>query len=125
MKSSADLGSKKLGEIFKAIRMDLPADSFLDLLCFAGIVSAKPDGWGEAIELQIERTGRRAWYLLLMRNLLLKEYKTGINRQAERDVLKRLIAFIYAKRTFNKVKPGAKLVNDVMRAIESDGTLED
>jgi len=53
----------------------------------------------------------------------MREYKAGINTQHEREILKRLIATIYAKRSFTKARPGAKIVQVMVQTLERQGVL--
>jgi UDP-2,3-diacylglucosamine pyrophosphatase LpxH len=123
VKAADDLASRKLGEAFKAIVPDLDPGSFINVLAFTCVLTSKPSGWPDILEKQISKVGRRAYYLAVMLNMLMRDFQHGVNKQADIDTLKRLIATIYAKRNYNKAAPGAKLVNDMIKTLESDGTL--
>jgi predicted phosphodiesterase len=122
-KSSEDIGSGKLGEVFKAAISEQDPESFLSLLLFGCLVRTKPPGWEDCVKQRIAAIGRRAFYLAGMVNILMREFKTGINTQKDRDALRRLIATVHAKRSHNKTMPGSKLVRSVLLEVEKSGVL--
>lgn len=122
-KAVEDFGSRKLGQAFKTMLAEQEPESFLSLLLFACVIWTKPPQWEDCALERINKIGRRAFYLLEMLKILMKEYKTGVNTHYEREALKRLIATIHAKRSANKAVPGAKLVREVMRRLEMKGIL--
>lgn len=124
-KAVEDFGSRKLGEAFKAALVEQDPESFLSLVLFELLVHTKPSEWEVCADERIRAIEKKAFYLSEMLNILMKEYKTGVNTLHERECLKRLIATIYAKRSYNKNAPGAKLVRDMLRTIKTEGILEE
>lgn len=124
-RAAEEFGSRKLGEAFKATISDQDPESFLSLLLFACLIKTKPVEWEECARSRIQAIGRRSFYLSRMLNILLKDFKTGINTQRERESLKTLVGTIFAKRGFSKANPGAKLIREGTLQAERNGLFDD
>jgi len=113
-----DLGSGKLGPLFKAREVREDEIDFAAFLNFCAVVTSKSLKWEKLAEKYIERTGRNSFYIWSMLALLRAELRYDIMSSADRDRMKRLVALIQAKRSFNKEAPKAKAVNSMLRHLE-------
>jgi predicted phosphodiesterase len=112
------LGTKKLGAVFRAREGRSPEVGFLELLNFACTLSAKGKNWDAILGSLIQRTDKNAYYLRSMLRMLAKHLETEILQTKDRESVKRLIAFIKAKRTFKKQNPGSKAIEAVLTKLE-------
>ena len=121
-KVGEEIGSRRLGDVVKAITPELEPEGFLSVLAVACLCASKPANWETAVAERITKIGRKSFYLSRMLALLIREFKVGVNTQADREGIKRLIALVQAKRSRKKVAPGAKLVDRILKTLEDKGT---
>jgi predicted phosphodiesterase len=117
-KAAEQVGIKKLGPVFRAREKGSSKVGFLELGNFNCILSAKAQGWDEAIAAAIEKTDKNAYYLLMMLNSLMDEIENEISTTRDTAHLKRLVALIQAKRNFGKQAPGSKAVTRMLAHLE-------
>jgi hypothetical protein len=119
-KAAADIGAKKLGEIYRALSASArDEEGFRKLLTFVLLVRAKPRHWSSAAEGIIASTDRKSIYMRSILFAALRQFHLEINTILEREELKRLVALIRAKRDLKKNNVGAKLVSRVLRRLEN------
>jgi len=115
----ADLiGTKKLGEVFKALCADEAKSGYHRVLEFACVLSSKPKQWDIALEAIIESTDKNAFFLFGILQLLMFNFKEDVNHVRDREAIKRLVALIYTKRSLGRNSPGAKPVSRMLKQLE-------
>jgi len=119
-RTAGDLGTSKLTAVFKARDAAQPAMNFLEFLNFNCVLVSKGPGWDKVIVGMIERAGKNSFYLWAMLCNLMTNYKTDIALGRDRDLMKRLIAHIEAKRSHRKDVVGAKAVTSMLAQLEAD-----
>lgn len=118
-RTAEEIGSRKLGEVFKLLTNDPDVSGYLALSNFTCLVRAKPNGWFGAAQDAIANTDRKAFYLRSMLHVALKQFSEEVNTGSERELLKKLIATIQIKRMQKKDHPGEKHVAQVVQRLES------
>jgi hypothetical protein len=118
-KTADEMGSKKLGEVFKILVEDPASSGLLALLNFSCLVRAKPNNWFSAAQNAVARVDRKAFYLRSMLQVALKQFSEEVNTGGERDLLKKLIATIQIKRQQKKDHPGDKHISQVIDRLEA------
>jgi predicted phosphodiesterase len=116
--SSEQLGTRNLGEVFKAIENDASVLGFRRFLNFWCILRSKPNNWSESLGDIIRATDRREFYLAAMLDALLDEYAIEVNQGRDRQSLKELVALIRTKREIKTNDPGAKIVSRMLAHLE-------
>jgi hypothetical protein len=114
-----EMGSKKLGHVYKHIIQTSEPVGFEQLLLYSLLIRSKPDGWETEARLLITKLERRALYLRYMLNVTMQQFREEVNTNADRSALKRLVATVQAKRRLNKDKPTAKAVAGVLQKLEN------
>lgn len=117
-KIADEVGSKKLGEVFKSLAKDPTVSGIAGLMNFACLIRSKPYEWLDASQDKIANTGRREYNLRTMLNTAFKEFREEVNTGNEREQLKKLIATIRFKRDKKKDHPSEKDVAKVVSRLE-------
>lgn len=113
-----DIGSRKLGEVFKALA-DEKLPGFRGMLNYTCILRSKPRSWHDTAETTIRDMDRKSFYLKEMLARTFDEFNENVNSGGDRERLKRLVAVIRAKRDLKKDSPGSKMVTRVLGRLES------
>ena len=118
-KAAEQIGSKKLGEVFKllASRADFQG-GYIDLMNFACLLRAKPKNWETTASRAISKMDRKAVDLRAMLGITFEQFYSEVNTGGERELLKRLIATIRIKRDLKKENPGIKDLTRVVDQLE-------
>jgi len=123
-KSSAELlGTKKLAGVFRARAEKVSDISYVDIMLFHMVISARGAGWEETARELIKKAPRESFFLCMMSDALTDLGNHEILKVADRNHLKQLISIISAKRAYKKEVPGAKAVNRRLRFLEKSGLL--
>lgn len=125
MKAGHEIGTRKLGEVFKSLSADNELVGFMGLVNFNCIVISKPSGWFEVLQTIIQKTDKTSFYLNNMLRVLLANYKEEINLGGEREKLKQLIAAIQVKRANSKKVATAKATERMKAKLEKSNYFED
>jgi predicted phosphodiesterase len=121
---TADLiGSSRLSAVFSARKLG-DSVSFKVVMTFYCILSSRGSNWAETLREIIEKTDRQAFYLSLMLDALMDSLNHEISQSKDRDAMKRLVAFIQAKRSFGKQAPGNKAVSIILGELEKRGDFD-
>jgi len=121
VKIGAEIGTFKLANVFRSRAGQVGKVGFLDVLLFSCILESKGVGWADTLNSIIVKTGRNAFYLRIMLNLLMRNIATGMERGRDMEAAKRLVALIHSKRGHNKQAPGEKLVSKMLGELENKG----
>lgn len=123
-KAGDQIGSRKLGQVFKSFASDPDLKGYLQLLNFACLVRSKPKDWLISASDIIAKTDRKAFYLGAMLNIAIKQFRDEINTGGEREDIKRLIATVRIKREFKKNYPGITTVDQAIGQLEKQDYFE-
>ena len=118
MKAVDEFGSKKLGEVFKALSSSSDLRGFFRVLNFSCLIRAKPKDWFKSATHVIADTKRSEFYLATLLNSAFRQFSEEINTSSEKEQIKRLIAVIKAKRDLGKQNPGAKDIDYFTRELD-------
>lgn len=119
------IGSTRLGGLFKAFRSKAPDPSEHELyLIFCLILRTKPSDWADELEAIIEITPYRKFRMNQYVSRLLYEFKNEICTVADKEKIKRLCAFVEAKRATHKAHPSPKIVTKIKEQMEQDGSFK-
>lgn len=124
-KAAEEIGSRKLGAAFKVREKTFTETGFGELLNFTCLLASKPPEWEQVLARAIERTDKNAYYLSSMLSALMLDLRDEVNRSADRDHAKRLVAHVRAKRDFNKQVPGNKAVTRMLDFLTRTNQFED
>ena len=113
-----EIGSKKLGEVYKHMSVNLNPIGFELLLLYSLIIRSKPQGWEAQARAIVGRVDRRALYLRYMLGETMKQFRHEVNSNADRAALKKLVATVQAKRGLKKVNPSSKAISGVLKKLE-------
>lgn len=119
-RTSQDYGSVKLAPVFREVAATGKLDGLLSVLNFSCIAISRGKGWVETLTQIIEQTDKTAYYLSEMLSQLLRIMRYEVMPRRDRESLKRLVALIETKRSFNKQSPGAKAVSKTMKLMEDE-----
>jgi len=119
-----EIGSRKLGEVFKLLAKSADVTGFLRLLTFVCLIRSKPRGWMAQASDVIATTDRNAFYLHSMLALADNQFHDEVNTTAEREELKRLIAVIRMRRELKKINPGEKDIQQVVDRMDQQHLFE-
>jgi hypothetical protein len=122
---SENIGSKKLGEVFKGLWRNKTREGFEVLALFSLLIRTKPREWATVAEGMISNIDRKAYYL---RTLLFKanqQFHVEINTNQERSALKRLIALVRVRRDLKVNAPGEKAIKSGLRQLEEGGYFQE
>ena len=123
--ATQQIGSKKLGEVFKYYQKTADLNGFPLYLNYTLLIRSKPEGWETAAKAMIASLDKHALYLRYMLQDTMKQFRHEVNITADRIVLKRLVATIQAKRSLNKLNPTAKAVSGVLDKLEKSSYFEE
>jgi hypothetical protein len=112
------IGSRKLGEVYRALIASGEWDGFEKLLLFALLLRSKPHGWLNDAQKMLSSAERDSIYMRFMLNIALAQFREEINTVSERDGLKTIIATIRARRDLHKNRVGARVVGKVREVLE-------
>lgn len=117
-KVAVEAGSLKLAPIFRAVCDEANPQGFIELANFACICAGRGRGWADTLTAMIQRTGKNAFYLRAMLEVLVRTLREEILQGKERDAVKRLVALIQAKRNWGREAPEAKTVTKMVKRLE-------
>jgi hypothetical protein len=123
-RTAADMGSRKLGEVFKLLASSSNIDGYMRVLVFACLLRGKPKGWFTSASEMVANTNRKKFYLRVFLTLAFDEFYDEVNTNAEREDLKRLIAVIRIKRDLHKDNPGEKDIQRIIARLEKQDVFE-
>ncbi len=112
------LGTQKLGEAHKGLILDGCDSDFATLANFNCILASKPKAWEGTLHSVLKATDKNAYYLSIMLMLLFQEYRVGLNQARDLESLKKLIAFVRAKRESGKNAPGKSSIKSMLKRLE-------
>jgi hypothetical protein len=116
--ATAEVGTRKLGEVFRVLVNDYKEGDFKRLLAFSGAMHGKSRSWHDTAKEIIEGTDHRSFYLRNMLEITLDHFREEVNTIGDRAHLKRLVALIRAKRDLRKRNPTNAIVADVLSQLE-------
>ena len=116
--AAEDIGTKKLGAVFRARERDKKPIGFLEYTNFNCILGSKSTGWELTLQEMIERTDKNSYYLLCMLNSLMTNFESEISLAKDKDKIKKLVALIQAKRSWKKQNPGARAIDRALGEME-------
>jgi hypothetical protein len=114
----AEMGSKKLGQVYKHMLRTLEPSGFSEFVLFSLLIRSKPDNWEIDARNVINKIEKRALYLKYMLNEAMNQFRQDVNTNADRSALKRIVAAIQAKRKLNKKNPTSKTIAGVLKKLE-------
>lgn len=114
-RTSDIIGSRKLGEVFRALELGNDLSGFRRYVNYACIIRAKPRNWGSLAEQVIVNSDRNSYYLSKILDATFKQFKDEVNTVRERDELKRLVAVIQTKRVTRKKEPSSRAVMKMLK----------
>jgi hypothetical protein len=114
----AEVGSKKLGEVYKFIKTNCDLEGFELLLIYSLVIRSKPEGWEAVASDLVEKLDRRALYLRYFLWETMKQFREDVNSGYDRSALKRLVATIQAKRRLKKDRPTSRAIAGVLQTLE-------
>jgi hypothetical protein len=114
-----EMGSKKLGEVYRALATTEEADGFKKFLLLVLLIRSKPRNWLAVAQNLIANTDRKSMYMRFMLSAALRQFHEEINTVNEREGLKTLVATIRARRDLKKNNVGARIVSRVQRRLEN------
>jgi hypothetical protein len=117
-RNSEELGSRKLGEVFKVLAESKDIGGFMQLLVFCCLIRTKPRGWFVSAREMIARMNRNEFYLRVFLDVAFEEFRNEVNTNAEREELKKIVAVIRIKRDLRKDNPGTKDLQKVLTQLE-------
>jgi hypothetical protein len=117
--AATDIGSRKLGEVYRALGATGEWDGIKKLLLFVLLIRSKPRNWLSCAQNIVASTDRRSIYMRFMLSAALKQFREEVNTVNEREILKRLVATIRARRDLKKNSVGSRIVGRVQRRLES------
>lgn len=115
------LGAHKLGGLFRARELRDTHVDFLTYANFCCVVASRGVRWEETVNRCIERTDKNSFYLSTMLTYMMRSLKKEILQSKDREILKRSVALIQAKRSFGRQLPGARAVKKVLEQMEIEG----
>jgi hypothetical protein len=117
-KNNEEVGSRKLGEVFKLFASSEEIVGFLRVLNFACLIRSKPRGWLAAAREMVAGTKRNEFYLSVFLQMAFQQFRNEVNTNLEREELKKLVAIIKMKRDLKKDHPGEKDIRNVVDRLE-------
>lgn len=118
IKSAEDVGVQKLSRVFRARAQNCEGFDFLDVLNFGHIVGAKGKDWEKTARIVIDRCPSGSYYLWLLSNILIRDFKHNVSLISDREHTKRLIAVIQAKRGFGTKRPKPAEIDRAMKSLQ-------
>ncbi len=119
------VGSRRLGRLFvEAWRRWENTTEFEKFHLFGLILRTKPKDWSNVLEEIIESVEAAQWRQKAFVDLLMLDYKNGLNTVSNRSAIKDLVAFVEAKRSTNRKSPGSKRVKSIRRIMEDEGEFD-
>lgn len=112
--AAEEIASHKLAPVFRARERAAGEIGSLEFINFECILKAKGPHWAETLIKMIERTDKNSYFLSSMLRSVMANLRNDIVQSKDRDALKRLVALIHAKRSFNKQAPGSKAVTRML-----------
>lgn len=116
--TAKSIGISKLSAVFSEREKRTTTLGYVDVLNFCCVLNAKGSNWATTLKSMIERADKNSYFLFIMLDALVDNFKNEINLSKNRDELKNLIAFVRAKRIFNKNSPGARGIKKVLKKLE-------
>lgn len=116
-----ELGSRKLGEIYKALSRDKELSGFSRLLNLWLLIVVKPQDWEAAAANVIESMESKELYLRYARSAIMRNYREGINTGQDLEGLKRLVARIHTRRDIGKDHAGKRDIQKILNSLEKQG----
>jgi hypothetical protein len=113
-----ELGSKKLGEVYRALSATGEMTGFKKLLLLVLLMQSKPHNWLTDAKDIVATTERKSMYMRFMLYAALTQFREEVNTVNEREGLKTLIATIRARRDLKKNNVGARIVGRVQKRLE-------
>ncbi|MCW1985157.1 UNVERIFIED_ORG: hypothetical protein M2348_000889 [Sphingomonas sp. R1F5B] len=113
-----EMGSRKLGEVYKFMQYNGKPKGFDLLLLYSLIIRSKPEKWEAVARDIIETIERRSLYLRYLLSETMKQFREDVNSGYDRSALKRLVATIQAKRGLNKDRPTSRAIAGVLQTLE-------
>jgi hypothetical protein len=123
-KTAEEMGSKKLGEVFKLLAREEGGGGYLGLMNFACLLRSKAKGWDGAASVGISKMDRKSLDLRTMLNVALEQLNNQVNTGGEREELKKIIATIRIKRDLKKDNPGKRDLSRVVIELEKKDYFE-
>lgn len=117
-RAAQEMGSKKLGQVYAHLAETDQLAGFRRLLNYALVLRSKPVDWVRTTERVIGKTDAKAMYLRFMLSIALGQFHEDVNTNAERGLLKRVVAMIQSKRELKKGNPSNKLVSSVVKRLD-------
>ncbi|NIX78108.1 SIR2 family protein [Microvirga terricola] len=117
-------GTRKLSEVFRVIGVENKVSAYKQYVNFTCLLRSKPRNWNESVEHILTNTPRTSYYLRKMLGTTFRQFHSEVNTGQDRERLKRIVAFIRAKRDLKKDNPGAKLVKNVLGQLEDQKAFE-
>jgi hypothetical protein len=112
------IGTKKLGELYKYLAKNENLRGFRALANFALLLRAKPKGWDKSAEDFIGTFGTTALYLKYMLDLTMNQFSNEVNTTSERNSLKRLVAIIRTKRELKLTTPTSRAISKTIGVLK-------
>lgn len=119
-RASSEFGARQLGLVFRKLS-DEKSAGFNSLLLLVMLMHSKPTSWSKSMEIIINNTDRKGFYIIEMLALIMKHFSEDVISSVDREELKRLVALIKAKRGFKKDNVGSKGVEHALRQLEEKG----
>ena len=124
-KAADDMGSKKLGEVYKHLAEQGNLEGFRKMLNFSLILRSKPSSWNSAADNVVSSTHKTALYLRYMLGITMRQFHEEVNTGRDRSTLKRIVATIRAKRDLRKENPGSHLISRVIQRLDEKDFFKD
>jgi predicted phosphodiesterase len=124
IKVADELGSQKLGEVFKALFGSNEKRTFADFLLFGCLISSRPKEWFLIAGKFIDAVGKNDFYLLSILLMLMHMHKYEVALSQEKERLARLIAHVRAKREYGKESPGNKAISAMYRSLNESNSID-
>jgi SIR2-like domain len=117
-KAAEEIGSKKLGEVFKLLGTSHEMTGFIRLLNFSCLIRSKPKDWISRASEIVAATDRNTFYLRSMLSVAVNQFHEEVNTTNERQELKKLVAVIRMRRDRKKQNPGEKDIKQFLEQME-------
>lgn len=119
-KSSSELALLKMAGVFSARPRGASKLTFLDVINFAHIVSARGEKWNQYARNALDRADHAGYYLYVMLRVLLEQINSDVVRGYDREQLKELVALIRAKRGYVTMRPKPRQIKFYMDRMDQE-----
>lgn len=124
-KAAEQIGSKKLGEVFKLLAREGDLSGFLRLANFSSLIRSKAKDWLSHASDIVAQTDRNTFYLRMMLSTAFAQYRDEVNTTNEREELKKLVAIVKMRRDLKKQRPGERDIQQFLARMEKQNLLDD